>query len=120
MSAIAVKRCTLHSCSPLRALPKCLTRRSTVSSRNAVEFAKEGAFAIESLLSQKHIEPGEHGQHRRRGEDRVAAAIGVLELEAVAGVPGEMADAAAQVIEERNRPARQKQHPDRRSDGSIG
>src|SRR5208337_1317093 len=97
MRASAVRRCNRHSRSPLRALPSCRTRRNSVSSRSAVESGKEGAFAIDCLLDEKHIEPGESSQQRGRDEDRVAAAIGLPELEAEAGVPREMSDAVAQM-----------------------
>src|SRR6266850_2948413 len=120
MRASAVLRCTRHSAKPSRALPRWRTRRSTFSSRSAVAFDKERVFAIATSLGQQYVEPGEYGQHDGRGEHGVAAAIGVGDLEAVAGIPGEMPDAAAQVIEERDRPAKQKQHPDRRSDESMG
>src|SRR6202022_3586084 len=113
MSASAVLRCTRHSRSPSRALPRWRTRRSTFSSRSAVALDKERVFAIATSLGQQYVEPGEHGQHDGRGEHRVAAAIGVTDLEAVAGIPSQVPDAAAQGIEERDRPAEQQQYPDR-------
>src|SRR5260370_25423575 len=103
MSAIAVHRCSRHSCSPLRALPRWRTRRSTDSSRSAVEFDKEREFAISDLLGQKHVEPGEHGQQDGRGEHDVAAAINAPDLEAVASIPGATPHAAAQLTEEGGR-----------------
>src|SRR6202022_1244823 len=100
MRASAVLRCSRHSAKPSRALPRWRTRRSTFSSRNAVAFDKERVFAIATSLGQQYREPSEHGQHDRRGEHGVAAAIGVADLEAVAGIPNQVPDAAAQVIEE--------------------
>src|SRR5437667_2470286 len=111
MRASAVLRCSRHSCRPSRALPRWRTRRSTFSSRSAVAFDKERVFAIATSLGQQYVEPGEHGQHDGRREHGVAAAIGLADLEAVARIPGEMPDAAAQVIEKRYRPAEQQQHP---------
>src|ERR1700730_4216956 len=99
MRASAVLRCTRHSCSPSRALPRWRTRRSTFSSRSAVAFDKERVFAIATSLGQQYIEPGEHGQYDGRGKHDVAAAIGVADLEAETGIPSEVPDAAAQVIE---------------------
>src|SRR5580692_12764327 len=105
MRASAVLRCTRHSAKPSRALPRWRTRRSTFSSRSAVAFDKERVFAIATSLSQQYVEPGEHGQHDGCGEHGVPAAIGVPDLEAVAGIPSEVPDAAAQVIEKHDRPA---------------
>src|SRR6476660_9134721 len=99
MSASAVLRCRRHSCSPSRALPRWRTRRSTFSSRSAVAFDKERVFAITASLGQQYVEPGKHAHHDGRGEHGVATPIGVAHLEAVAGIPSEGPNAAAQVIE---------------------
>src|SRR5882672_9672588 len=107
MSASAVLRCTRHSAKPSRALPRWRTRRSTFSSRSAVAFDKERVFAIATSLGQQYVEPGEHGQHQGRGEHGVAGAISVADLEAVARIPSEVPNAAAQVIEKGDRPAEQ-------------
>src|ERR1700730_4549465 len=119
MSASAVLRCTRHSRSPSRALPRWRTRRSTFSSRSAVALDKERVFAIAASLGQQYIEPGKHRQYDGRGEHGVAAAIGIADLEAVAGIPSEVPNAAAQVIEERDRPAEQQQYPDRRGNKRV-
>src|SRR5260370_25666952 len=116
MSASAVLRCTRHSAKPSRALPRWRTRRSTFSSRSAVAFDNERVFAIAASLGQQYVEPSEHSQHRGRGEHGVAAAIGVPDLEAVAGIPSQVPDAAAQVIEKGDRPAEQQQYPAWRGD----
>src|ERR1700730_15579408 len=99
MRASAVLRCTRHSCNPSRALPRWRTRRSTFSSRSAVAFDKERVFAIAASLGQQYVEPGEHGQNDGRGEHGVATAISIPDLEAVAGIPREVPNAVAQVIE---------------------
>src|SRR4051794_41107476 len=119
MSASAVRRCSRHSAKPSRALPRWRTRRSTFSSRSAVAFDMERVFAIVNSLGQQYVEPGEHGQYDCRGEHGEAAAVGVADLETVTGIPSQMPDAAAQVIEERDRPAEQQQHPDRRGDKGM-
>src|ERR1700746_3119745 len=100
MSAIAVSRCNRHSLSPSRALPNWRTRRGTNSSRSAVPSDREEAFGIGVLLGEKHVEPGHGGQQRGRCENGVAAARDNPEFKAVAGIPGQMTDAVAQVVEE--------------------
>ena len=108
MRASAVQRCTRHSFNPSRALPRWRTRRSIVSSRSAVAFDNE-VSGIACLL-EKHVKPGDDGQQRGHDEDDDAVAVGVANLEAVSGVPGQMPESAAQVIEECRRPQEQQQH----------
>jgi hypothetical protein len=68
------------------------------------------------LSRSRPASPAERGC----GEDRVAAAIGVGKFEAITRIPREMSDAAAQVIEEGDRPEEQQQHPDRRNEEGVG
>ena len=42
------------------------------------------------------------------------------QLEAIAGVPGEVANPVAKVIEKSGRPEKQQQHPDGRTDEGMG
>src|SRR3546814_1659531 len=58
-------------------------------------------------------------QHHRRGHHGPATACRGGDLEAVAGVPHQMPDAVAEMIEERIAPAEQQQPPDQRSDEAL-
>src|SRR6516162_3800984 len=46
--------------------------------------------------------------------------MGRSELEPPAGVPGEVPDAIAQMVEKRDRPKEQEQYPNRRSNKGMG
>src|SRR6202453_5076929 len=92
MRASAVHRCTLQCFSPEWALPTCRSRRSTVSSRNAVESERSDSrvLDIEVSLGHEHIKPGDKRQECGGREDSVAAPVDVADLEAVPSVPGQM------------------------------
>src|SRR3979490_2293805 len=71
------------------------------------------------LLSQKHVEPGEDCEYDGCGEHGIAAAIGAADVETVARIPNEMPDAAAEMIEEGDRPTEQQQQSNRGNEEGV-
>jgi hypothetical protein len=71
------------------------------------------------VLDQPYREPGDDRQHDGCGEHGVAAEMSRSDVEPVPGIPGEMTDAIAQMVEERDRPQEQQQYPDRRRNKGV-
>src|SRR3954465_2161186 len=94
-SAIAVTRCA-HQCStPSLAEPSPIARPSGERIRDAI---------ISGDPARDPGNPRGESQHTGRPEDYPPAEIGRFEVEGVTGVPNEMADAVAQMVEQRHGP----------------
>src|SRR5215469_17715259 len=97
-SATAVMRWT-HQCStPSFAEPSPIARPSGERIRVAI---------ISRNPAGDPGDPGNQRQHPRRPDDDPPADIDGFEVERMAGIPDEMTDAVAQVIEQRRRPTEQ-------------
>src|SRR5882672_8305734 len=102
ISAMAVIRCAHQWCTPSLAEPRPRARA-------------RGVLRSPFMSHQPQPDdPRRRGGDQRDGDDGPAAAIGVLELETVAGVPEQVPDAVAQVIEAAEQPAAQEDAADDR------
>src|SRR5882672_1563984 len=99
ISAMAVSRCAHQWCTPALAEPRPRARARGVL---------RSPFICLSSHQPEPDDPRSGRGDQRDGDHRPAAAIGVLELEAVAGVPEQVPDAVAQVIEAAEQPAAQE------------
>src|SRR5262245_61932954 len=95
MRATAVSRCAHQWCTPCLAEPRPRARARGV---------------LKSLImdASSH-QPEAYDPRHQRGDQRhahhdPATAVGILELEAIAGIPEQMPDAVAQMIEAREQP----------------
>src|SRR3990170_6147870 len=99
MRATAVMRCAHQWCTPCLAEPRPRARERGV---------RRSLFIAASSHQPEADDPrGDRGGERNDNDDP-AAAIGVLELEAVARIPEQVPDAVAQVIEDAEQPAAQE------------
>src|SRR5437763_2646721 len=103
ISAIALMRCA-HQCStPSFAEPSPIARPSGERIRDAIMSGDPASYPGD---------PGNQSQHGGRPDDNPAANIGRFEIERMAGVPDEVTDAIAQMVEHRQGPAEQQQEAD--------
>src|ERR1700750_2009957 len=63
------------------------------------------------MLRNPTSDPGDHAQDGGRSDDNPAPQIGRFKVESMAGVPDEVTDAVAQMVENRDGPAEQQQQP---------
>src|SRR5881397_3103962 len=97
--ATAVMRCAHQWCTPCLAEP----------SPRARERGVLRSLFITASSHQPEADDPRHDRGREgNGDDDPAAAIGILELEAVACIPEQVPYAVAQVIEDAEQPAAQK------------
>src|SRR5205807_3770604 len=102
-SAIAVMRCA-HQCStPSFAEPSPIARPSGERIRDAIISGNPASYPGD---------PGNQSEDGGRPDDNPTTNIGRSEIERMAGVPDEVTDAIAQMIEQRQGPAEQQQEPD--------
>src|SRR3954471_17993764 len=102
-SAIEVTR-NAHQCStPSFAEPRPIARPS-----GERIGARKRWSAISIAPAGQADEPGGDCQHGGRGQNRPAAGIDALQFEAAAGVPPQMPDAVAEMVEQRHAPAEQQ------------
>src|SRR5690348_13259878 len=98
MSAIAVSRCIHQWPTPSLAEPRPRTRARGVLRSSIIATSHQ----------PQADDPRQDRGDQRDGNDDPAAAIGVLELEAVARIPEEMPDAIAKMIEGAEQPTAQQ------------
>src|SRR5271155_2738329 len=114
-SAAAVTRCSSQCSTPSFADPRPIARPSGERIRDA---------AISADPARDPGDPGNHGQDRRRGDDDPAADVGGFEVKGMTGIPDQMPDTVAQMIEQRRAPAEQQDDPepgaDEIGDGAVG
>src|ERR1044072_1390985 len=96
ISATAVMRCAQKWCTPSLAEPRPRARERGVL---------RSLFIVPSSRQPEADDPRDDRGGEGNGDDDPAAAIGILELEAVAHVPEQVPDAVAQMIEGREQPA---------------
>src|SRR5438270_9523438 len=106
-SARALTRCRHQCATPSLAEPRPIARPSG---------ERIGAWVWGSAMSIRPMRNADHpcndGQDGGDGEHRPAAGINAVQLEPMAGVPPQMPDAVAQVIEQREAPAEQQYEAD--------
>src|SRR6516225_1990434 len=101
-NAAAVMRCS-HQCStPSFAEPR-------PSARPSGERIRLVIISVDPVDDRG--DPGDHCQHCRSANHEPAAEIGRLEVKRLPGIPDQMPDAIAQVIEQPCGPAEQQQQP---------
>src|ERR1700746_1560142 len=113
-SAIAVMRCA-HQCStPSFAEPSPIARPSGERIRDAITSGNPACQepGMSGNPASYSGDPGYQSQHGGRPDDNPPTNIGRFEIERMAGVPDEVTDAIAQMIEQRQCPAEQQQEPD--------
>src|SRR4029453_500636 len=96
ISATAVLRCAQKWCTPSLAEPRPRARERGVL---------RSLFIAPSSRQPEADDPRHDRGGEGKGNDDPAAAIGILELEAVAHVPEQVPDAVAQVVEHAEQPA---------------
>src|SRR5690242_19516080 len=99
-SAIAVTRCAHQWSTPSFAEPSPIARPSGERIRDAIISGNPASYSGY---------PGNQSEDCGRPDDDPATNIGRFEIERMTGVPDEVPDAIAQVIEQRQRPAEQQQ-----------
>src|SRR5579883_3184916 len=104
-SAIAVTRWRDQCSTPSLAEPRPRARPSG---------ERRGGSAISAAPARQPGDPGGERQQRGRRDDDPAAGIDGLQLQGVAGIPPQMPDAVAEMVEQRDAPAEQQQQ-DRKS-----
>src|SRR6266478_4503732 len=113
-NAIAVSRC-IHQCStPSLAEPRPIARPSGERIGGRICGA-----AMSMAPLRQADDPDEDGQHRGGGEHRPAPGIDAAELQAAPGVPPQMPDAVAQMVEQRDAPAEQHQQSQPRAEKTL-
>src|SRR5438094_4659375 len=113
-SARALTRCRHQCATPSLAEPRPIARPSG---------ERIGAWVWGSAMSMSPMRNADHPSNDSQGggdrEHRPAAGIDAVQLESMAGVPPQMSDAVAQVVEQREAPAEQQHQSQPRTEKAL-